>query len=309
MDLDVAEEQMWWRLKAGRGGVLEDDWLEQKIVTTGWGGAAGDYREQSPEEFRNGDPSDLQASKFVGHHDDGMRAGDVVVAYAPGKGHISGIGTVGEIQYNEDRVWRHLSESEAADAMVQDHYYWRPVTWFDLGTPVRVPDLSERFRVNGADQIPTPGTLSQFGTLSSDRDRIVSLVEEVRNAETVTPSGPGFGPDQEAEMQEWLAANIQTLGLQNARREFRTDVGRIDILAEDDNSETVIEVKRGRAGDRALGQLLGYMGARTDEVNRQITGILVAEDFTSRIERAVTALDRVSLYRFNVDVSIEPMNT
>lgn len=34
MEIAVDEETMWWCLKAGRGGVLEDDWLDRGIVTT-----------------------------------------------------------------------------------------------------------------------------------------------------------------------------------------------------------------------------------------------------------------------------------
>ena len=72
------------------------------------------------------------------------------------------------------------------------------MTWFDWGTPVRVPDLSKRFQVNGSDQIPSPGTLNRYGALAEKRDRIESYVEEVREAETVDTPEDGFGPNREA---------------------------------------------------------------------------------------------------------------
>lgn len=304
MEIPVERETMWWCLKAGRGGVLEDDWLDQGIVSTGWGEEAGDFRNMEPSEFRDNDPDDqYQPSKFIGYHDKGIEDGDIVIAYAPEKGHISGVGKVGEIRYEEDRNWRYLSDDEAEDALVQDHYYWRPISWFDWETPIRVSDLSKRYQVNGSDQIPTPMTLNRYGTLADDRDRIETLAQEIHDCETVR-SSDGFGPDQESQIQDWLVDNIRTLNLYNPRKEVRTAVGRIDVLADSDDGEVAIEIKYGRAGDQALGQLLGYIGARSKESTSHIDGILVAEAFTSRVKTAVTTLDNVILYELDVSTKL-----
>jgi RecB family endonuclease NucS len=56
--------------------------------------------------------------------------------------------------------------------------------------------------------------------------------------------------------------------------------GRIDITAEDRRGATVvIELKRGKAGRRAIGQILGYMGALMLR-KKSIRGILVAKKFS-----------------------------
>jgi len=308
MEIPVTEDTMWWCLKAGRGGVLEHDWLNRGIVTTGWGDAGVDFRNVTPEEFRENDPShNNQLSKFVGSHEDGMEEGDVVVAYAPEKGYIVGVGEVGEIRYDENQTFQYLTEEEAKEAKVHDHYYWRPVSWFDWDTPVLVSDLSKRFQVNGSDQIPTPMTINQYGTLTTHRDRIETLAKEVVETETVDTSGDGFGPERESQIQDWLVDNIQTIGLHNPRKEVRTDAGRVDVLAGNDGEETAIEIKYGRAGDRALGQLLGYVGARENETSKKVNGILVAESFTTRVEYAVATLDDIELYEFSVETSLEPV--
>jgi hypothetical protein len=304
----VDAETAWWCLKAGRGGVLEDDWLDRRFVSVGWGDEGPDYREHDPASFRERDPSHRnQLSKFMGCHDEGMQTGDVVIAYAPEKGNVSGVGRVGEPKYDPDRTFRHLTEEQAAQAQVDDHYYWRPVSWFDWGTPVAVSHLSRRFQVNGRDQIPTPATLYRFGTLASDDDRIETLVEEIHAAETVDSSPDEFGPDRETEIQEWVVANARELGLVNPRREVKTDVGRIDVLAEDDNSEVVVELKRGRAGDRAIGQLLGYMGARRNDSSTPVRGLLIAESFTPRAREAASIIETVSLFEFDVTTSVNPI--
>lgn len=308
MEIPVSDETTWWCLKAGRGGVLEDDWLERSIVTTGWGNSGGDFRDVTSEEFQNRDEShNKQLSKFIGYHDEAMAEGDVVIAYAPEKGHISGVGTVGAIRYDEEQTFRYLSEEEAREAQVQDHYYWRPVSWFEWGTPVQVTDLSKRYQVNGSDQIPTPMTLNQYGTLATHRDRIETLAEEINDSETVITSGDGFGPERESQIQDWVVSNIRSLDLYNPSKEVRTAVGRIDVLAESAVGETVIEIKYGSAGDRALGQLLGYLGARGSETASPVQGILIAEDFTNRVRQAVSALDSVSLYKFEVQTTLEPV--
>ena len=305
MEIPVDEETTWWCLKAGRGGVLEDDWLNRGIVTTGWGDDGGDFRDVSPEAFRQNDPShNNQLSKFVGYHTDGMEDGDVVISYAPEKGHIVGVGEVGEIRYDDEQRFQYLTEEEAKDAKVQDHYYWRSVSWFEWGTPVLVSDLSKRYQVKGAAQLPTPMTLNQYGSLATDGDRIETLATEISETETVDTSGDGFGPERESQIQDWVADNTQSVGLYNPRKEIRTEAGRIDILAEDEHGEAAIEIKYGRAGDRALGQLLGYMGAREDERSGSVRGILVAESFTTRVKHAVSRLDDVSLYEFSVSTSL-----
>ncbi|WP_276249188.1 endonuclease NucS domain-containing protein [Haladaptatus sp. YSMS36] len=309
MEIPVDDQTTWWCLKAGRGGVLEDDWIDQDIVTIGWG-ETGDFRNLGKAEFRDKDPShNQQLSKFLGYHEKGMRAGDVVVAYAPDKGHVSGVGVVDEPQYNPEQAFRYLTDDEARKAGVQDHYFSRPVSWFDWGTPVAVSDLSKQYQVNGQYQLPTPLTLNQYGSLKTDRDRIETLADEIYNSETVDTSDGGFGPERESEIQDWIVDNIRTLELSNPREEVQSSVGRMDILAESDTGETIIEVKFGRAGDRALGQLLGYMGARSTEIDSSITGIIVAESFTTRVKSAVSVIENVSLYKFKVRSTLEVVDS
>lgn len=307
MEIPVDVDTMWWLLNAGRDGVLERDWLEQDIVTTGWGGV-GDFSKYDRDGFQNEDPSDQYVlSKFVGYHEEGMTEGDVVIAYAPVKGHVVGIGKVGEIRYDEDHSWIHLDEQRAIEAKVVDHYYQRPIDWFDWGTPVKVTELSKRFQVHGADQLTTGITLNRYGTLATHQDRIETLVEEVIQCEPIKPTRDVFGPQDESGIQEWIVNNIRELGLEKPKTEVHTSVGRMDVLATSEDGETIIEIKHGTAGDSALGQLLGYIGARREESSTSVNGILVADGFTSRVKKAVRGQEAVELYEIKVDVSLEKM--
>ena len=61
--------------------------------------------------------------------------------------------------------------------------------------------------------------------------------------------------------------------------EYRTNVGYIDILAQDKNEfYVVIEIKVGKARDNAIGQILGYMEA----INAK-RGIILANSFSERV--------------------------
>ncbi len=90
--------------------------------------------------------------------------------------------------------------------------------------------------------------------------------------------------------------------------EFVTDVGRLDLLVVDrEGNFLVIELKAGKAGDSALGQLLGYMGYVSDKVakSRHARGCMVASDFDERLKYAVSSLRDVSLKRYRVTFSFE----
>jgi hypothetical protein len=80
-------------------------------------------------------------------------------------------------------------------------------------------------------------------------------------------------------------------------------VGRLDILAVDDNDDlVVIELKAGRPDDRVCGQILRYIGwVRENLANqRNVRGIVVANDFSEALRFAAKAMPNVALKRYEV---------
>jgi len=75
--------------------------------------------------------------------------------------------------------------------------------------------------------------------------------------------------------------------------------GWIDITAEDSSGATVVvELKIGRAGRRAVGQILGYMGAlMRRRVN--VRGILVADEFSPQGQAAARAVPNLELRKIS----------
>ena len=90
-------------------------------------------------------------------------------------------------------------------------------------------------------------------------------------------------------------------------RQFNTDVGRIDILAQDTaGTRVVIEIKVGEAKDSAIGQVARYLGwfARTE--GNAPRGILIAGEFPEGVRYAATAIPALTLLIYKVHFSFEP---
>lgn len=94
--------------------------------------------------------------------------------------------------------------------------------------------------------------------------------------------------------------DVEKLGLTLVEKEYKTMLGRIDILAEDEYGNLVpIEIKLGEAGDQSIGQILGYMKAVDTE-----TGIIVAASFSERVKAVSTKLCiKLLPYTYNIAVS------
>jgi len=88
--------------------------------------------------------------------------------------------------------------------------------------------------------------------------------------------------------------------------EYKTDAGRIDLLAGDTKGRmVVIELKAGKAKDAALGQLLGYIGCIASEREaEEIRGILVASDFDRRVIYAAKGLPHIKLLQYHVSFEL-----
>lgn len=112
----------------------------------------------------------------------------------------------------------------------------------------------------------------------------------------------------ERDLQTFLLDDLNQiepgLTLYEKGREFTIDIGRIDILALDKNNDfVVIELKAGTAQDKALGQLLGYMGYVAEKLSngKNVRGYLIANDFDDRVKYAIKIVKNVILKTYSVN--------
>lgn len=92
--------------------------------------------------------------------------------------------------------------------------------------------------------------------------------------------------------------------------EFAIDggAGRIDLLAIDKNERlVVIELKLTKGRNKALGQLLYYMGWVDEYLSKSPSrGIIIAQDIPNDLVLAAKRVPDVSLYKYNMSFSISP---
>ena len=83
--------------------------------------------------------------------------------------------------------------------------------------------------------------------------------------------------------------------------ERSVDSGFIDITARDASGATVvIELKAGPAGQRAIAQILSYMGDVATEEGGVVRGILVASGFDAKAKAAARMVPNLSLRKYSV---------
>lgn len=118
----------------------------------------------------------------------------------------------------------------------------------------------------------------------------------------------------ERDLQEYLSRDLSQLepalelytedGLSG--REVSTEAGKIDILAKDNSSLVVIELKASKATYSTLGQILSYMASIKMELKAEnVRGIIVAEEFDKKLLLAVTQVNNVKLIKYKVKFDFE----
>jgi hypothetical protein len=123
----------------------------------------------------------------------------------------------------------------------------------------------------------------------------------------------------ETDLRNFLAKNLNCIeaGLrlyQTAEYsgvEFPVDDGRIDILAVDRNDRfLVVELKVSKGRNKALGQLLYYMGWVDNKLGKgPCRGLIIAKEISDALVLAVQRASGVSLAQYKLSVSIESVHT
>lgn len=121
----------------------------------------------------------------------------------------------------------------------------------------------------------------------------------------------------EANLRDFLINNLKTIRGLNLKlfvdeqgrdgKEYPTQVGPIDILATDENGNFyVFELKLSNGPDRAIGQILRYMGWIRKNLagNRSVKGIIVANKMDDKIKYAVSMVSDVSLYEYEMKFEV-----
>jgi len=150
---------------------------------------------------------------------------------------------------------------------------------------------------------------NEFGALSIRQ--VISEDEEIE--EQVEQEVGSFLFPIEANLRDFLIRNLHTvkdtkLNLyvdENGRdgKEYPTDVGPIDILTTDEEGNFIVfELKLSRGADKALGQLLRYMGwiKKNLAKGKKVKGIIVANKMDEKIKYAVMVTTDITLCEYEM---------
>ena len=125
-------------------------------------------------------------------------------------------------------------------------------------------------------------------------------VEEENVSEPEPSQTIGLERDMQAAVRQNIGQVEQGLSITDGGRERSVEIGVIDITAEDaERIPVVIELKTGVAGQRAVAQILSYMGSIMDEENRDdVRGILIASEFDKKARAAAKVIPTLTLMRY-----------
>ena len=92
-------------------------------------------------------------------------------------------------------------------------------------------------------------------------------------------------------------------------QQYPSDTGPIDILAisKDKKNLLVVELKKGRASDVVVGQILRYMGYAQEELaeeNQSVKGVIIAMEDDQKIRRALAMASNIEFYRYQVSFKL-----
>ena len=119
----------------------------------------------------------------------------------------------------------------------------------------------------------------------------------------------------EKHLEEFIVSNFQTIFGRNLEvfadeegvhgQQYPTEIGVIDILAWDSSTQSyvVLELKRGRASDQVVGQILRYMGwvkVNLCKQGQSVRGMVICREPDARLTYAVSMLENVGIKYYKV---------
>ncbi len=192
----------------------------------------------------------------------------------------------------------------------------RPVRW--LGKSIHYDELSEGL-ANSAGSV---GTVSNITRHSEELER---LIGGIPTAPTIVSNDPSIEEPAafvlEKQLEEFLVANWASTDLgkkydifqENGElvgQQYPTDTGPLDILAVSKDRKTllVVELKKGRASDAVVGQILRYMGFVQEELaepGQLVRGVIITGETDPRIQRALKMTTNVDFYTYHIQFALK----
>ena len=206
---------------------------------------------------------------------------------------------------------------------VTSDYIYAPGDIFPHRRQVHWHDVSVE-RSNMSDALKgSTGSIGTVSNVTKHRDEIerligvISVPTLISTGQTVEDAS-AFAMEKHLEdflVQNWTQTELGQLfdiyqeEGEMVGQQYLTDTGPMDILAiKKDKSELlVVELKKGRASDAVVGQILRYMGYAAQELaepNQKVRGAIIALDDDKRIRRALAVTPSIDFFRYQVSFKL-----
>jgi restriction system protein len=228
----------------------------------------------------------------------GIKKGDIVIC-PDGSGTYRVAEVTGDYEYRAGDILPHR----------------RAVHW--LSVSVERASMSEALR-NSTGAI---GTICNVTSYSDELEKLTgnaSAPKLISTDETVEDAS-NFALEQHLEhflVNNWelteLASEYDIYEEDGVKgQQFPTDTGPLDILAISKDKKTllVVELKKGRASDAVVGQILRYMSYVKEELaedDQDVRGLIIAHKDDQRIRRALSLTPSIRFYRYQVSFKLIP---
>jgi len=189
-------------------------------------------------------------------------------------------------------------------------FHRRQVRWSD--TRIAKSDMSDALR-HSSGSIGTVCNITEHG---SELERLTGHLTLPAIVATRAGIEDPLAFALEEHLEEFLVANWSRTNLASQwviyeddgepiGQQYSTDAGEIDILARSHDGKRllVIELKRGRASDEVVGQILPHMGFIQEQVaeeDQSVEGVIIAFENDTKLQWALKAVPSVRFLRYEV---------
>jgi len=190
----------------------------------------------------------------------------------------------------------------------------RPVSW--LAQTIDRANMSEALR-------NSTGAIGTVSNITRHQEEIEKLIGGARPPTLISTDQTVEDPASfalETHLEDFLVQNWPHTELgkeydiyeeegERVGQQYPTDTGALDILAisKDKRRLLVVELKKGRASDVVVGQILRYMGYVQEELAEEgqtVQGAIIAHEDDQRIRRALAIVPNIVFYRYQVSFKL-----
>lgn len=162
------------------------------------------------------------------------------------------------------------------------------------------------------------GMISEITRYQNEIDKLITVNPAIISNDPTVEDPIAFA--MEKHLEDFLVQNWGQTNLSNeyniyeeegerVGQQYPTDTGPMDILAisKDKKRLLVIELKKGRASDVVVGQVLRYMGYVQEELaetGQSVSGVIIALEDDQKLRRALAVVPSISFYRYQISFKL-----